>query len=172
MAENISEMHEDEDYHEEAPLLPRIVVEEAPEPTEFVLPAEESILAFTHHHRTKLVKVLSKSISGPDGMIDPDMMRVMLQTLDGMDRQTLTRVKVKADKENAAGVAQINAGVLAELLHRVPMGLPPLSGVLEHRAMPELPDGLELPALTEGETDLVVAQDNYTNFMARLNPEE
>jgi len=139
-------------------LPPLIKVVPVVDTVEHELPSENSVLAYTHHVRKKLIAQMMK-----DGVCEDP--KVVLQALDGMDRQALTRARLQVDKETAQGVGQANQAVLAGLIRALKSEAPPLLATA--RTAPQLPSHILPPSLVEGETDTSPAQDTYTGFSAR-----
>lgn len=157
----------EEDALSEAPVkTPPQTVVVVPEVTAADVPNEDQVLAFTHLQRKLVVTALTKQ-GVP--IADTRQMSVLLQTLDGMDRQALTRKRMSADKEIAKGAQDSNTALLAEVLKRIPNVGRPESGVVIQglREIPTLPSTIEAGELVDGQTEKAPPQDTYQSFMAR-----
>lgn len=73
---------------------------------------DEQLLAKTQSVRIKLVDALIKKEIVPG---DGDEKRLLMQALDGIDKQVLAKTKIKSDDENQRTQAQ-TATIIADLL--------------------------------------------------------
>lgn len=168
--ENIpSEMSEEDAYLEAPVKTPKNKPEALPEVTAADAPDEDEVLAFTHQMRKRVVRDITK-----DGtpVNDSRQMGVLLQTLDGMDRSAITRKRMRVDQDIAKGTNESNAGLLAAVLRSIPnVGRPaPGEAPLVERAIPVLPDTVDIGQMVEGQTEKAPPQDTYQSFMARNTP--
>jgi hypothetical protein len=141
--------------------------------------SDEEALDFTQRHRRGLVDALT--IGGPP--TDGEVANVLLKTLDGIDRQALTKMKIKSD-ENASNnsdalAASVIAGVFAQLKGKNPYERELIEGEFVDNT-PPVPDLNKLPAITlvPGETDIGTSDLTYESFTSKQgkknpqNPEE
>jgi hypothetical protein len=161
----------EEDALNEAPVnTPKQPVEVLPEVTAADVPDEDQVLAYTHQQRKRIVKELTEK-GVP--VTDTKQMSILLGTLDGMDRQALSRKRMNADKEIAKGQQDANAELLASVLKNIPNVARPPEGtpISGEQAAPRLPDNIQAGTLVEGQTEKAPPQDTYQSFMARnVNP--
>ncbi|HWT40108.1 MAG TPA: hypothetical protein VN081_02450 [Dongiaceae bacterium] len=141
--------------------------------------SDEEALDFTQRHRKDLVDVLTANGAPTDG----EVANVLLKTLDGMDRQALTKMKIKSDERTNDNsdklAASVIAGVFAQLKGKNPYEKEVIEGQLLERAAPAV-DLSKLPAieLVPGETDIGTSDLTYESFTASQgkkrpqNPEE
>jgi hypothetical protein len=127
------------------------------------LPSEDSILAFVHHERTKLVKDMCKQ-----GMPqDPKDRVVLLAALKDMSTDALGRKKIQSDEK--VGMGQASA-LISKLLTATPNDAK--QGILPaNSAPPELGPEVPPPELVEGETDQHAPQQSYESFVAKFGRE-
>jgi hypothetical protein len=142
------------------PLVPDVVVTAAD------LPDELEAMAYTHAQRVRVVKEITKQ--GIPAQ-DKEQMTSLLKALDGMDRQSLTRMRMSADKEIAKGTNDTNTALLAAVLKQIPnMPRPENGGAIPViRDVPQLPADFEVGNLVDGQTEKSPPQDTYQSFMAR-----
>jgi hypothetical protein len=137
-----------------------------PEVTAADIPNEDQVLAHTHQIRKQIVSDLMKSGTPIN---DSKQMSALLQTLDGMDRQSLTRKRMSADKEIAQGTNDTNTALLAAVLKSIPNIPRPANGeaIPVTRELPSLPDTIDMGEVVDGQTEKAPPQDTYQSFMAR-----
>lgn len=103
---------------------------------------------YTNQVRKDLVKKLVKeAIVVPEDKSDKIM---LLGLLDGIDRNILSRAKIKVDKKSAD-----NSSAVADMVSQA-LGLIPTQQLSKNPDIqsPTLPDDIPLPALVEGETTI------------------
>jgi hypothetical protein len=128
------------------------------------LPDEDTVLAYTHHHRKGLVKTLTKQ-GIPE---DRETQAMLLQTLKDMDVQALSRKKIKSDEKVGSQNAQQAKAIIAEILMRTPNSATVLD-VTEVMAQPkQLTADVPAPVLVEGETATVAPHQTYDTFVAKF----
>lgn len=126
---------------------------------------DEEALDFTQGQRKKLVDALTANGTPTDS----EVASTLLKTLDGMDRQALTKMKIKSDEKSAnnsdAMAAAVIAGVFAKLKGKNPYEREILEGEVVQQAAPT-PDLSKLPAveLVPGETDIGTSDLTYEAF--------
>ncbi len=129
---------------------------------------EDLDLAYTRDIRRKIVdEQMSASGEARD-------IKVVLQALDGIDRQALTKMKIKSD-EGMNSAAAMAVGALATLFldpRAKKMGEVIDIAAGAARTVPELPADLPMPEILPGEMDAGGgAQENYDTFMSRMAEE-
>lgn len=123
-------------------------------------------LDYTRAMRRKLVEHMTKG-----GMpTETKEMSVMLQALDGMDRASLSKKKIKSD-EGISNTKALAAETIAQLftdprLKRMGLGDGTVTTVV-----PVLRE-MSAPALVAGELDLIGGLENYDSFMKKYMPAE
>ena len=130
------------------------------------VPDADQVLAFTHAHRQRVVTEITKS-GIPVG--DKEQMTALLKTLDGMDKQSLGRKRMDADKEIAQGTNDTNTALLASVLKHIPNIARPADGspIPIVREVPVLPADIVCDDVIDGQTEKAPPQDTYQSFMAR-----
>ena len=137
---------------------------------QYELPDEDSVLAFTHHHRKEMVGHLYKNNQLP---VEPDDRKLLLSTLKDMDASALGRKRIKVE-EQANNNQEQAAGMIAQLLQRATLNNNrpfqsdvPMKDIVPPQLGNEVPD----PILVEGETDTIAVQGSVEEFMGRMNPD-
>jgi len=126
---------------------------------------EDQILEYTQSKRRSLIESLTKNNSQPDDRGDK---MVLLSALDGMDRATLTKMRIKTDDKQANATSQA-ATAIAQLLNTVvPKQLERFD---ESRTAPMLDNDFPLPTFIEGETITGTQGGDYAEFMKKF-PDE
>lgn len=129
---------------------------------------EDLDLEFTRAKRKEIVEALT-----PKGKVPTDLKEIstILNALDGMDRASLSKKKIKSDE----GIGDKNLQAV-EVLSRI-FTDPRLKGIGSapadpNRVIPTLSDDLVLPMIMPGELDQIGPTENYESFMARVAPKE
>lgn len=125
---------------------------------------ENDDLDYTRKIRRKIIdeQMDAKSVEARD-------YKLVLAALDGIDRQALTKMRIKSDEGMSNAKAQA-AAALAELFMNPNMkkaGEVLDLGADSPRTIPELPLDLPVPALVDGELDAGGTAENYNSFMER-----
>lgn len=125
------------------------------------LPSEDSILAFVHHQRTKLVKEMCKDGKMPGDTKDRV---VLLAALKDMSSDALGRKKIQSDEKVGMSAA---SGLIAKLLTATPNDAK--QGVTSPTFQPPvLSSDVPPPELVEGETETNAPQQSYDAFVAKF----
>ena len=137
--------------------------------TPLELEPEDDILAYTHSKRKDIVKTLTAK-GVPD---DPEVIKILLNTLKDMDSQTINRKRIKVDEKTNDVQAQ-SAAVIAKILSGMTNVTTntTLDISAEYRVIPSLPDSVPLPVLVAGETDIIAATLTYDEFLEKFNDED
>ncbi len=120
---------------------------------------EDDVLVYTRGKRMALATELTKN-----GIpTERDTASLLLNTLDGLDRSSLNRLKIKAEEkanknnENAAAIiAQMLGKIDSRTLYQMP-------GV-ERKDIPSLPSHIPTPEIVEGELDTNPQQIDFETF--------
>jgi hypothetical protein len=130
------------------------------------LSAEDKRLEYTQAKRKLLIESLTKNDSPPEERGDK---MVLLAALDGMDRSTLTRLRIKTE-DKAANNAAAAAAMIAELLTTVSSNRLEVPNV--SRAIPVLEQTNDTFEFVDGENVSGTQYENYTDFMAKFPKQE
>ena len=125
---------------------------------------EDADLAYTQGMRRQLIGKMTENGKMPEDTKDRS---ILLQALDGMDRQSLTKIKIKSD-EGMNSTKALAAETLANLFMNA--GLKKSRQAPEghvREVLPALPDDLPPVQLVDGELDALGGGDTYDTFMAR-----
>lgn len=125
---------------------------------------EEIDLRYTRDIRRQII---DKQMSNTN--VDGCDYKLVLAAADGIDRQALTKLRIKSD-EGISNTAAQAAGALAQLFMdpRLKQAGEIIDvGADSVRVIPTLADDLPGPALVDGELDSSGTADNYETFMAR-----
>lgn len=140
-----------------------------PMPAVIVRESDDDILARSHELRKRIVCTLTK-----DGtqipVADPRQMQVLVQALDGMDRQALGNKRIKLE-EQVNKTQEEAAGLIGALLQRVTSQKPFEAIDVIAREAPTLPASVPPPRLVEGETATAAPQQDYDSFVAQTSPD-
>ena len=128
--------------------------------------SEDEELSYTKAKRKQLIESLSKN-GAPNDVKDQS---IMLQALDGLDRITLTRMRLRS--EEGISTSQVAAAaILAQLFNNPQTKKVGRSGDAV-AAIPTLRTDLPAIDVVAGELDAVPVKDNYDAFMKRNGVEE
>jgi hypothetical protein len=131
--------------------------------TAAVLEPEDQILAYTHTKRKEIVNALMKNGSIPD---DTGMARVLVSTLDGMDKAALGRKRVKLEERQTTNQEHA-AGVIAHILGIAAQNRSSKVEHISNRQPPVLGAEVPEPVLVPGETSILpVSNLSYETFVA------
>jgi hypothetical protein len=122
--------------------------------------SEDAVLSFTQATRMGIVRELVKPGKVPE---DRGQQALLMQALDGLDRQALTKKKIDADNGMATAQAQA-AGIISRLLEHVPRVK---SGTIIEgvtRELPLLGNAIPEPQLVPGEIDTHPTQMDFETF--------
>ena len=127
---------------------------------------EDEVLTYTRTKRMALANKLTEA-----GIpTEKETATVLLQTLDGLDRSSLTRLKIKAEeqanKNNTAAAAAI-----AEILSKVNNQAYQMPG-LTRREIPVLPSSISDPDIVDGELETNPPQMDYQTFTSQFDGDE
>jgi hypothetical protein len=137
-------------------------------PAKPVLEDEDSVLAFTHAERKKILK---KMTTGEDGSFtlpeDPAEKKAVISVLKDMDAAALGRKRIKVDERVADQTAGA-AALIARVLGAASAAHPYRSQTPIAREAPVLGSEVPLPPMVEGEMAVVGgASETYDAFVAR-----
>lgn len=121
--------------------------------------------------KTKRKNIVEKLLAKAPEQLETKDLSIVLQALDGIDRQALTLTRIKSDE----GISNTTA-TAAEALIRMYMSTDNRRPVRtlepgEVRVMPELPDGLDDVEVKTGEFDSSVKNESYDQFQRRTKGE-
>lgn len=124
---------------------------------------DEQELDYTKNLRKKIAEeILKKEVKD----LEPKDLNVVLAALDGIDRQALTKMRIKSDEGVSSSQAEIAQAIVTAYMD------PRMKRAARMRSetpqpIPELPDDLPVPKIMEGEMDSNVSRDDYASFMAK-----
>lgn len=132
--------------------------------------SDEEIVTYTQGVRRKLVKHITND--GQQMPNDKGEQMVLLAALGDMDRTALGKMKIGAKERQGAAdreVALIAARLQANFGPQGPLQRPVIEGEATRVETPVL-DTTDLPPLelAPGETDIGLADQNYDEFMERM----
>lgn len=114
--------------------------------------------------QTAREKIITKLMGDKLDMV-PESTRdqmLLVQALDGTDRQVLQRARLKSDNKAANNMAALAAELLKQVNVNTP---PPLPAETQARKAPSIPTELEDIKLVPGETDIGEHGLTYETFM-------
>ena len=124
---------------------------------------DDQILDYTQGKRVEIVKALTKQ----EIPTDPETARILLQTLDGMDRGALGRKRLKIE-DKAADNAGNGAAIVAAFFKARGQYQQPVVDVdaqmVGGRVPPTLGADIPDPELVEGELSQVAQQMSFEQF--------
>lgn len=128
------------------------------------LMTEDEVLAYTRSKRMDLANELTKN-----GIpTERETAGVLLQTLDGLDRSSLTRLKIKAD-EKANKNNENAAAIIAQMLGQIGSSkIYQMEGVARREA-PQLSGSVPVPDVVEGEMETNPGQMDFDSFTAKFD---
>lgn len=165
--ENTTSEMSEADAYDEAPVdTPPKHIDPPVEVTAADVPDADQVLAFTHAHRARVITQLTQNGIPVN---DKDQMTALLKTLDGMDKQSLGRKRMDADKEIAQGTNDANTALISAVLKHIPNIARPADGspIPVVRETPTLPADIVCDDVIDGQTEKAPPQDTYKTFMAR-----
>lgn len=125
---------------------------------------EDDVLLYTRSKRVQLANKLTER-GVPTEKEDASL---LLQTLDGLDRSSLSRLKIKAEEKantNNAHAAAIIAQVLSQIgsskIYQVEGGVP-------RQVAPLLPNHIPDPEIVEGELETHPHQMDFDSFSQKF----
>ena len=129
--------------------------------------SEDQVLAYTRGKRMELANKLTEN-----GVpTDREVAGVLLQTLDGLDRSSLSRLKIKAEEQNNKNNTAA-AAVIAEVLGRIGSSkIYQMEGVAR-REVPVLPSSIPDPEVVEGELETTPTQMDFDSFTKKFEVPE
>lgn len=130
------------------------------------LSVEDKRLEYTQAKRKLLIESLTKNDDLPEERGDK---MVLLAALDGMDRASLTRLRIKTE-DKAANNAAAAAAMIAELLTTVSSNRLEVPNVT--RSTPILDQTDDKFEFVTGETVSGTQHENYNDFMAKFPKQE
>lgn len=122
-------------------------------------------LEFTQKLRENLIKKVVVDINSPNVPTNEDGVKLLTSLLDGMDRTTLSKMKIKSEDNLANNAAQTSAQVAQLLSMIIPEDIK-VRGVT--RQAPTLDKSIQIEDTVSGETEIVAKQTNYDDFMSTL----
>lgn len=99
---------------------------------------------------------------------DNDKVQILLGALSDMDRTSLSKKKIKVDKDVGNNQAQAME-LIATMFSDNRIKKYGVSESLTNRELPLLSNDIPEPTLVEGETSQQAELENYDSFMARIN---
>jgi hypothetical protein len=131
--------------------------------------ADEAVLDYTQGIRKQIVTSLVKDL---ENLQDPKVINTLNQTLDGMDRQALGKMKIRVEEQQTQNQEGMAANI-AELLRQMGSGGNTFQApVPVPREVPALGSDVPDPVLVEGEVATNPAQQDFDSFHAQFAPEE
>ncbi len=128
---------------------------------------DDELLVTTQAQRMAIVAHLTKK-ELPE---DPAILKVLLQTLDGVDKQVLGKKRLQVDE--AGHKSQENSAViLANVLRDASRIKPFMVQTPVQRDAPKLGPEVPDPVLVDGETSTAPAQQSYDQFVAGVSSED
>ena len=126
---------------------------------------DESELEYSKKKRKEIIEGIFSS-GVPKDTKDQS---IVLQALDGLDRITLTKMRIKSDE----GVSTSQAAAASLLVHLLnSKGIKTIGKTEEPVGeIPVLDETLPTVEIVPGELDSSVVKDNYSNFLKRNNLE-
>lgn len=123
-----------------------------------VIESDEDRLEYTQTKRKQLVEFLTPGNSMP---ADKGDKMILLSALDGMDKASLTKLRIKADEKQTDASSQA-AGIFAKLLKII---VPEQAKNFDNTSILPTQD-VQLPAieLIEGEMDVGTQNGNFETF--------
>ena len=122
---------------------------------------EEDDLAYTRAMRRKMVENLTVSGEMPK---DPKEKKLLLDTLDGMDRATLGKMRIEVDKDTNK---QSQASQILAALFRDPRTIGAGLAQGERDKPPELAPEIQPSRILPGELSTQPSVDNFDSFASR-----
>lgn len=126
---------------------------------------EDQILQLTQRARVGFIRGIMETAKTASGLPDCTEQRdALFKNLDALEKVALTKKKITADKEDAAGVSNAVA-MFSQLLRQSKSHYGELPQ-LPDREPPKLGDHIPDPVLVEGETEIDAAQMDYDSFVS------
>lgn len=128
---------------------------------------EDDVLSYTRNKRMELANKLTAT-----GVpTDKEQAGLLLQTLDGLDRSSLTRLRIKTEEKANTNSAHA-AALIAEVLSKIGSSkVYQMDGCIREVA-PQLPSTIPDPEIVQGELETHPQQIDYDGFMKQFeNPE-
>lgn len=124
---------------------------------------EDEVLDYTQKVRRGVVKDLLKNGMVPGDNSDRTL---LMNMLDGLDRQAVNLKRIKAEEKAATGMSEATA-LVAQLLKEAGRTRLDTGDVVdaEVRVVPSLGDDIPRPDLVPGEMEISPRQTNYEEFM-------
>jgi len=129
---------------------------------------EDELLEQTQAVRVGIVNQFVKKGSAPTD--DPKQMSALLKTLEGIDKQVLTKKRMAVDEglgnkhlQAAATIAALFNDSRSKTFNAIP-----LEGAAPRTEAPTLDDTIPTPALVPGELESVGTLESYDSFLKRL----
>ena len=121
-------------------------------------------LEYVRQKRKEIINSLTAN--GVPG--DNDKVQILLGALSDMDRTSLSKKKIKVDKDVGNNQAQAME-LIATMFSDTRIKKYGVSDSLTNRELPLLGNDIPEPILVEGETSQQAELENYDSFMARIN---
>lgn len=121
-------------------------------------------LEFVRQKRKEIINSLTAN--GVPG--DNDKVQILLGALSDMDRTSLSKKKIKVDKDVGNNQAQAME-LIATMFSDTRIKKYGVSESLTNRELPQLSNDIPEPILVDGETSQQAELENYDSFMARIN---
>lgn len=127
---------------------------------------DDETLDYTQVMRRKLIDDMTKGNKMPEDTKDR---MTFLAALDGMDRNALGKKKIKVDDKQATANSD-TAAIIAEIYKK--LGPKSLDNFSEENIIPQLPSGIEEPAIDDGEMVIGTQSDGYEEFSAKMSGQD
>lgn len=126
---------------------------------------DQDNLNFTLHTRRRIANEMLEGGKIPK---DQEDRKFLLAALDGLDRTTLSRARIKAD-DSANQSQQHTIGIIAELLSKV--NAHAVSGGVRLTGAPVLETVYQITDAVSGETEIGTQTMTYDAFIAEVDPD-
>lgn len=133
-----------------------------------VVSVEDQDMDFSNGVRKQLIgKIIEKGIP----VDDTKQCGILLQALDGIDRQALGKKRIKVEEDAGKSAAGM-ASAIADLLRQQQTGITASQAPVGSKPPPMLGSEVPPPVLIEGETSVVASQLDYDSFTSKMIPPE
>jgi len=130
------------------------------------LESEVDSLALTQHLRKEVIKKLTSS-GIPEN--DNEKMTLLLKAADGMDRVSLTRMRISVDSEASKTNSEVASAIADLLMKASSSGNKPFQSTAPiERDTPTLSNSIPRPDIVPGELDIGVSSETIDTFTARM----
>ena len=131
-------------------------------------PAQEELddvrrIALTQNVRERIVQRLTENGTIPNTQEDRGL---LMAALDGMDRTSLGRMKIKVEDKAATAQAQASS-MVADILNNLTSKSISNTIAPQERSAPKLPEHIQVTNPVAGEMSIGTQAQSYSEFMAR-----